>query len=66
MDELGRSFVEHCTRGGSFSTSSTRTAKPGMLPPMGLQRDRYDLVTEQQKQASIRMTIWEAAWDIIV
>lgn len=37
-----------------------------MLPPMGLQRDRYDLVTEQQKQASLRMTIWEAAWDIIV
>ena len=21
VDELGRSFVEHCTRGGSFSTS---------------------------------------------
>ena len=40
--------------------------KPGLLPPMGLQRNGYDLVTEQQKQASLRMAIWEAAWDIIV
>ena len=37
-----------------------------MLLPMGLQRDGLDLVTEQQKQASLRTAIWEAAWDIIV
>ena len=46
------------THSGIFAWEISRTEEPGELQSKGLQRVRYDLVTEQQQQMVTTQSQW--------